>query len=68
MPEIRVGGAVVTHITAINVDPVHQSELLRVLRDRARFMVTRPGFVSLSTHRNIDGRHVINYVQWRDKK
>jgi heme-degrading monooxygenase HmoA len=68
MPGIRVGGSVVTHITAINVDPIHQSELLQVLRERARFMISQPGFISISLHRGAGGRHVVNYVQWEDKK
>jgi len=68
MPDIRVGGSIVTHITTINVDPIHQSELLQVLSERARFMNMQPGFVSINLHRSVDRRHVVNYVQWQDNK
>jgi heme-degrading monooxygenase HmoA len=34
--------------------------------ERARFMATQPGFVSIALHRSKDGSHVVNYVQWRD--
>ncbi len=68
MLDIRVGGSIVTHITTINVDPIHLSDLLQVLGERARFMIMQPGFVSISLHRSVGGRHVVNYVQWQDKK
>jgi heme-degrading monooxygenase HmoA len=32
--------------------------------ERARFMATQPGFVSVNLHRSKDGSHVVNYVQW----
>jgi quinol monooxygenase YgiN len=68
MPEIRLGNSVVTHITAISVDPIRQSELLDLMRERARFMAKQPGFVSISMHRGIDGSHVVNYVQWASRR
>jgi quinol monooxygenase YgiN len=68
MPEIRLGNSVVTHITAITVDPIHQLELLDLMRERARFMAKQPGFVSISLHRGIDGSHVVNYVQWANRQ
>jgi quinol monooxygenase YgiN len=67
MPEIRLGNSVVTHITTIDVDPIHQRDLLDLMRERARFMAKQPGFVSISLHRGIDGNHVVNYVQWADR-
>ena len=67
MPEIRPDNAVVTQITTIKVPPRHQTEVLRLMEERARFMATQPGFVSVSLHRSEDGSHVVNYVQWTDK-
>jgi heme-degrading monooxygenase HmoA len=65
MPEIRPKGDYVTQITTAEVeDGQHQDELLRLMTERARFMATQPGFVSISLHRSLDGRRVVNYVQW----
>ena len=32
--------------------------------ERARFMATQPGFVSINLHRSRDGSHLVNYIQW----
>ncbi len=64
MPEIRLGRKLVTHITAVEVDPANQAELIALMTVRARFMAKQPGFVSLSLHSSKDKRHVVNYVQW----
>lgn len=69
MPEIRKDDGIVTQITTVKMDPENQSEVLKLMTERARFMATQPGFVSVSLHRSSDGSHVVNYVQWtsRDK-
>ena len=69
MPEIRQGGDCVTQITTAEVgDGQHQDELLRLMTERARFMATQPGFISISLHRSLDGRRVVNYVQWEGRE
>jgi heme-degrading monooxygenase HmoA len=68
MPEIRPNDDVVTQITTVKVPPDNQSEVLQLMTERARFMATQPGFISVSLHRSEDGSHVVNYVQWRDRK
>ena len=69
MPEIREDHDIVTQITTVKTTPDNQSEVLEVMTERARFMATQPGFVSISLHRSEDGSHIVNYVQWtnRDK-
>ena len=69
MPEIRQDGGIVTQITTVKVEPDNQSEVLALMTERARFMASQPGFVSVSLHRSADGSHIVNYVQWasRDK-
>jgi len=67
MPEIRESTDIVTQITTIKVPPDNQSEVLALMTERARFMATQPGFVSVSLHKSEDGSHVVNYVQWTDK-
>ena len=69
MPEIRSGGDCVTQITTAEVgDGQHQDELLRLMTERAHFMATQPGFISISLHRSLDGRRVVNYVQWESRE
>jgi heme-degrading monooxygenase HmoA len=67
MPEIRENTQLVTQITTVRLRPETQAEVLRLMTERARFMATQPGFVSVSLHRSDDGSHVVNYVQWTDR-
>jgi heme-degrading monooxygenase HmoA len=55
---------IVTQITTVKLNPRHQDEILKLMQERARFMATQPGFVSVNLHRSKDGSHVVNYVQW----
>jgi heme-degrading monooxygenase HmoA len=69
MPEIRSDGDHVTQITTAEVeDRRHQDELLQLMSERARFMATQPGFISISLHRSLDGKRVVNYVQWESRE
>jgi len=67
MPEIRPGSDIVTQITTVKVPPDNQAEVLELMAERARFMATQPGFVSVSLHRSEDGSHIVNYVQWTNR-
>jgi heme-degrading monooxygenase HmoA len=64
MSEIREGNGICTQITTVKLPPDNQDEVLNMMRERARFMATQPGFVSVNLHRSKDGSHVVNYVQW----
>jgi quinol monooxygenase YgiN len=66
MAEIHEGNGVVTQITTVKLPPDKQNEVLNLMTERARFMATQPGFVSIALHRSKDGSHVVNYVQWSD--
>ena len=68
MPEIREDHDIVTQITTVKTTPDNQSEVLEVMTERARYMATQPGFVSISLHRSEDGSHIVNYVQWTNRK
>ena len=50
MPEIRETNDIVTQITTVKVPPKNQAEVLQLMAERARFMATQPGFVSVSLH------------------
>jgi hypothetical protein len=68
MPEIRESSGIVTQITMVKLPPDKQDQALDLMTERARFMATQPGFVSVSLHRSKDGSHVVNYLQWTDPK
>src|SRR5215211_6654911 len=67
MPHIRIDNQPVTQITVIESEPGKQAEALRVMTERARFMARQPGFISISLHRSLDGRRIVNYVQWQNR-
>jgi len=68
MPDIHEGDGVVTQITTVKLSPDKQGEIIRLMTERARFMATQPGFVSVNLHRSRDGGQVVNYVQWTDEQ
>jgi heme-degrading monooxygenase HmoA len=68
MSEIRQGNQIVTQITMVEADPGKQDEALSVMKQRAQFMAKQPGFVSISLHRSLDGRRIVNYVQWQSRR
>lgn len=68
MPDIHRSNGVVTQITIVDVDPKNQAEALELMKERARFMATQPGFVSISLHSSADKNHIVNYVQWRSRE
>jgi heme-degrading monooxygenase HmoA len=67
MPHIQADNQPVTQITIIESEPGKQAEVLSVMSERAKFMSRQPGFISISLHRSLDGRRVINYIQWQDR-
>src|SRR4051812_39359225 len=68
MPQIQTGKQPVTQITIVEPEPGKQAEALSLMTDRARFMSKQPGFVSISLHRSLDGKRIVNYIQWRSRE
>src|SRR5438094_9307049 len=68
MPRIQTGNQPVTQITVIEAEPEQQHEALSLMAERARFMARQPGFVSISLHRSLDGKRIVNYVQWKSRE
>ena len=66
MPQIESSDQPVTQITVVEAEPGKQDEALALMRERARFMARQPGFVSISLHKSLDGRRIVNYVQWQN--
>ena len=67
MPQIQRDDQSVTQITVVESEPAKQSEALSLMAERARFMARQPGFISITLHRSLDGRRIVNYVQWRNR-
>src|SRR3979411_3201593 len=68
MPHIQTGNQPVTQITVIEAEPEKQNEALSLMAERPRFMARQPGFVSISLHRSLDGRRIVNYIQWQNRE
>jgi hypothetical protein len=60
MVHIQTEKQPVTQITVVESEPGKQAEALSVMTERARFMARQPGFVSISVHRSLDGRRIVN--------
>jgi heme-degrading monooxygenase HmoA len=67
MPHIRTDNQPVTQITVIEAEPGKQAEALSLMTERAHFMARQPGFISISLHRSLDGRRIVNYIQWQSR-
>jgi heme-degrading monooxygenase HmoA len=67
MPQIQIGKQPVTQITIIEAEPEKQAEALAIMTERARLMARQPGFISISLHRSLDGRRIVNYIQWETR-
>ena len=68
MPQIRSDHQPVTQITVVEAEPDKQAEALSLMTERARFMAGQPGFVAIALHRSLDGRRIVNYIQWRSRE
>jgi heme-degrading monooxygenase HmoA len=68
MPQIRTDNQPITQITVVEPEPAKQEEALALMRERARFMATQPGFLSISLHRSLDGKRIVNYIQWQSRE
>jgi heme-degrading monooxygenase HmoA len=68
MPHIRSDKQLVTQITVVESEAAKQADALSLMTERARFMARQPGFISISVHRSLDGRRIVNYVQWQSRE
>ena len=64
MSEIGRSNGICTQINVVKLPADNQDEVVKLMIERARFMATQPGFVSVNLHRSKDGSHLVNYVQW----
>ncbi|MBD6615520.1 antibiotic biosynthesis monooxygenase [Komarekiella sp. 'clone 1'] len=59
-------------VTAINIFTVEsleqQQQIVDFLVENKEIPMRQPGFISASVHTSLDGKRVINYVQWHSQK
>lgn len=59
---------VFTQVVRFDVDPDKQAALISaIVGEVERWVSKRDGFVSSTFHASHDGKHVINYAQWKDE-
>ena len=67
MPVIAEGDTF-TQVVQFETAPERQAALVAaIVAEVERWVRHRPGFVSSSFHASLDGRHVMNYAQWRSE-
>ncbi len=52
MSEIAQSNGICTQITTVKLPNGNQDEVLNLMKERARFMATQPGFISVNLHRS----------------
>ena len=67
MRHIRPDNQPVTQITVIEPEPGKQAETLSLMTERACFTARQPEFISINPHRSLDGRRIVNYIEWRSR-
>lgn len=66
MITIAKGTGFVTLINVFTVEPENQQQLIELLTQATEESVrSKPGFISASLHKSLDGTKVTMYAQWR---
>jgi len=66
---IEINKDIVTLINVFTVDPSKQQELVNTLIETTRRVWhLQDGFISASIHKSVDGKKVVNYVQWKGRQ
>ena len=66
MATITQGSSVFTAIVFWPSTPENQQQLFEHLVEVADAHSKRPGFVSCSIHKSLDGTKIVEYIQWKD--
>lgn len=67
MPTISESN-VFTEIVVFTVEPEQQQQLIdAIVSEVDRWVKHRPGFISASYHKSLDGTKVVNYAQWQSQ-
>jgi quinol monooxygenase YgiN len=65
---ISESAPLLTFINVFRVEPHNQDKVIELLTAATdQVMRGLPGFISANLHRSLDGKHVVNYVQWESQ-
>ncbi|VEP12877.1 conserved hypothetical protein [Hyella patelloides LEGE 07179] len=64
MITINEKAGMVTVINVFTVEPEKQQSLIDFLVEEKELPMSLPGCLSFSIHKSLDGKKVLNYVQW----
>ncbi len=68
MGKIIAGQSIVTLINVFTVEPENQQAVVNSLIQVTQELTqTLPGYISANVHKSVDGKRVVNYVQWRNQ-
>jgi quinol monooxygenase YgiN len=67
MATIAQSNSVFTAIVVWPSTPENQQQMLEHLVEVADAHSKRPGFVSCSIHKSLDGTKIAEYIQWKDR-
>ena len=67
MATISQSNSVFTAIVVWSTTPENQQQLFEHLVEVADAHSKRPGFVSCSIHKSLDGTKIAEYIQWKDR-
>jgi heme-degrading monooxygenase HmoA len=56
---------IVTAVNVFRVEPEQQQHVIDFIVENRHAAMKYPGFLSINIHKSLDGKRVINYVQWR---
>lgn len=58
-------------LTVVNIFFVNQEQqegLINFLKENQDIPIKQPGFISASVHKSLDGKRLINYIQWENQE
>jgi hypothetical protein len=69
MVDIAKDNNVITVIVHFIVEPSRQQDLVdSIVNYLETYVKQRPGFISASLHKSVDGTRVVNYAQWQSQE
>ena len=61
------GSNPIIQITIVEPESGKMEEAIALMKNRARFIASKPGFISITLHRSVDGRRIVNYIEWQNR-
>jgi heme-degrading monooxygenase HmoA len=68
MANERSGNQPTIQITIVEPETGKTDETVSLMKERAHFMATQPGFISITLHVSLDRGRIVNYVRWENRQ